>query len=386
MSKSETPKFPDYLKEQFNEWTDKKLEEVTANNYRSWMNQLPNYISSEFESYPKEVKKEIKKVKFLDDYLSMINDFLKEGDRLYALSVYDKIIIIVKMIKDISVDEPNKTNWSNRHAAFVALGDFLTERNFEPVEDVENINSTRGRVPKNSLRKIDGMDALLSLKDEKGFIKMAIDGSYFFEPELVRRQSVDWDNAKARHTIDTSININYAMKPKKKENKKATYNIDGTKYEVYIDPDNNKYVRGLINEQTGVTVASGKNALIQNTIISHVWGCAYDPRYFTSLWNIVLIPAWANSLMDKEKATPGSLASKMRATFMAICTNLYKANFDPGKFHLKAFPPILQPKDILPGSYSLNMIEKKQGDAIIIKRNKQTIKTTMESSAQKVSG
>jgi hypothetical protein len=38
----------------------------------------------------------------------------------------------------------------------------------------------------------------------------------------------------------------------------------------------------------------------QNYIISHVWGLASHPLFFSSLWNIVLIPAHFNYLMDKD--------------------------------------------------------------------------------------
>jgi len=48
-----------------------------------------------------------------------------------------------------------------------------------------------------------------------------------------------------------------------------------------------------------------------------------DPRFYTNLWNIVLVPAWANDLLDKVNPDLGSLTSKMRNTYMAICDRLY---------------------------------------------------------------
>ena len=374
--------FPKKLDVLFTEWLSPKVKPKVVNNYRAWLNQLPNYLRVEYgveESLSDEVKEVIKKVKFRDDYLKLIDEFVREGDRLYAMSVYDKVYEIVKLAKDKSVntDETKwKNNWGNRHSAFVALGDFLHEHKYDHIENVDNINEERKRIPKNALRKIDGMDTLLSLVDgdKTRFIEMAIDGSFFFNPELVNNQVINWGEAKARHTTDTSINKDNVEKPKKEVDKeKAKYMIDEEEIEVYIDSDNNRYVRRLINDETGVTVASGKDSLIQNTVISHVWGRAYAPRYFTSLWNIVLIPAWANSLMDKEMATPGSLASQMRATYMAICSKLYKKGFKSEIYKLNKFPGVQHPKEIVKLTYSFNEIGKKEVDAVIIKKGRITI-------------
>ena len=144
-----------------------------------------------------------------------------------------------------------------------------------------------------------------------------------------------------------------------------------------IDPNNNYYVCQLINNLTNLNLGSGKNAIIQNTIISHVWGRAYDPRYFRSLWNIVLIPAWANSLMDKERAAEHTLASKMRATCMAICSILYRDAFENKKFwesfDLSESPSIANKKDIVKGEYTINIIKGKQNsddESVIITKQK----------------
>lgn len=93
-------------------------------------------------------------------------------------------------------------------------------------------------------------------------------------------------------------------------------------YPIIIDSDGNKAVRVLIEDKTGYSVSKGKSSIFQNYKISHVWGRAYDPRYFTNLWNIVLVPAWANDLLDKNTVEK-TLESKFKSTIMRICWVLY---------------------------------------------------------------
>ena len=180
--------------------------------------------------------------------------------------------------------------------------------------------------------------------------------------------------SQARFTEDLTINIQGA----KKGDTNVTYTIDGLNFPgVTVDKDGNAFVRKLINAKTGVTVSQGQNSLIQNAIISHVWGRAYDPRYFTSLWNIVLIPAWANSLMDKEEAVPGSLASKMRATYMEICSKLYAKTFnDQNKLNEINLtkPQIKNPNDVIHGVYVINVIQESPNPKKIVHISKTTKK------------
>ena len=306
---------------------------------------------------------------FLNDYLDLIDAFVNAGDRLYALSVYDKIYEIVYAAKQ-QCQVSDKANWNNRHSAMVALGDFLNEYGFMPNNAV-NVDNLRKKISKSDLKKEDGMYALLSAMKPDIFIKMAVESSYFFDPDLVDKTSTNLN--QARFTEDPTINKQGA----KKGATNVTYTIDGLNFpRVTVDKDGNAFVRKLINDTTGVTVSQGQNSLIQNTIISHVWGRAYDPRYFTSLWNIVLIPAWANSLMDKEEAVPGSLASKMRATYMAICSELYAKTFnDPNKLNSINLtkPQIKNPNDVIHGVYVINVIQESPNPKKIVHISKTTI-------------
>lgn len=42
--------------------------------------------------------------------------------------------------------------------------------------------------------------------------------------------------------------------------------------------------------------------------ISHIWGQAFRPYLFTSLWNVVIVPAYLNDLLDKHADNAGILS------------------------------------------------------------------------------
>ena len=97
-----------------------------------------------------------------------------------------------------------------------------------------------------------------------------------------------------------------------------------------------------------VTSNDGVNALITSlgingfvkTAVENAYFCGrvFDPRCSTN----VIVPAWAKSLMDKEKSLAGSVASILQSTIKAICSSAvpYNAN------------------DILHGIYTINVIDQ----------------------------
>ena len=374
--KTTQKQFPEPLYTMFKEWLKDKIKQSTSNNYCSWLNQMPNYMQEESPDLSDGTQKAIKNVRYLNEYLELINKFVLEGDKMYALSVYDKMFSVVKLCKtEYPYKSDNWHNWNNRHSAFVALGDFLNEYDYKK-RDYSKINKNsynalaleRNKINKSDLRPLDGMEILLAALKEDGFIQAAIKGSYFFSPDLVESVSNNLD--KVRFTEDTNIIVpeNNIGKDIKKGTKDClTYTIDEKNFkELQIDSTGNNFVQQLINEVSGIRVSSGKDAsFIVNTIISHVWGRAWDPRYFMSLWNIVLIPAWANSLMDKEDAVEGSLASKLRATYMAICIKLYftklneQNNYWIDKLDMGSAPDVIHQQDIKHDTYQFNIIQKK---------------------------
>lgn len=102
---------------------------------------------------------------------------------------------------------------------------------------------------------------------------------------------------------------------------------------IVIDPNNNNFVHTAISKYTGVKIGRGESNTIRNYIVSHIWAKTYDPFYFSSLWNVVVIPNHCNFLMDKPGASGihKSSATRMAAhsvqnLFRAICYLLYDPN------------------------------------------------------------
>lgn len=95
---------------------------------------------------------------------------------------------------------------------------------------------------------------------------------------------------------------------------------------IIIDYDGNDFVRDAIHRYTGVWVCkNNKMNMLRNYKISHIWGRTYDPFYFSSLWNIVIIPAHCNDIMDKDPKSHHVVAA-IQNLFRAICYLLYNPN------------------------------------------------------------
>lgn len=247
-------------------------------------------------------------------YKDIISKFLDAGDTLYAHSLVDKEIDrIQKSLGDTTIPTKEKKDLTNTRSAFRDLQRFLRSNPiFCRIEKipVKELEDTRNKIAKSSLHKIDGIDSIIrELGSDEKFIKLAVESSYFFSKEVVIKR-----HGEMRSEIDKRKDGKLPARKGKNEY---------TKISVEIDDDGNKAVRKLINDKTGYTIGQGKDSIFQNYNLSHVWGNAYDPRYFTSLWNIVVIPSWANHLMDKEAPEQGSIASKMINTYKQICKTLY---------------------------------------------------------------
>ena len=183
------------------------------------------------------------------------------------------------------------------------------------------------KINKSQLTKIDGMESLLKILGEDGFIKAVIENAYFFSPRLVHsrfeelsRLILDGKDVPARRSMQDNI---YRI-----EGERRFFVDKGFECPVKLDKDGNAEVRRIINTTTGYTISQGKKSIFQNYCISHIWGRAYDPRYFTSLWNLAIVPAWANSMMDKmvdeESDELKDLAAKLKSTVETVCWHLYE--------------------------------------------------------------
>lgn len=135
-------------------------------------------------------------------------------------------------------------------------------------------------------------------------IKFMVERSLFFNPECV----------DCRHKTMVSAQDLYVRK-----SKKVIKDYVNGKKNIKIDRDGNEKVRETISELTGHIVSSGQRNTLKFCNISHIWGNASDPCYFTSLWNIVLIPSYCNALMDKS----GGYSEEIKFVYRSICNSLY---------------------------------------------------------------
>lgn len=262
------------------------------------------------------------------DFIEAVDSLLKEGDYLYARTIVEGMSYIAENIKKAI----GKNTFNNKCSALKRFRKYLeTDLSGLKVKGTYNNNTYRNAINKPMLAKIDGIVALANEIGEDKFITWAIEQSYFFAPDIVAERMnkliKDLENENtplpARKTTKKDKDAEEGYSHSKMGGN--TYYIEGNiKIPVTLSKDGNDFVRSLISNETGFTVGAGKDNIFQNYIISHLWGRAYDPRYYTNFWNIVLVPAWANSLLDKN-GEEGSLASKLKATFMAISKKLYKA-------------------------------------------------------------
>lgn len=302
---------------------------------------------------------------FIDNYIETVVAFLKNGELNKALTIIDIVYVLVERAlihKDncrVKPTEKEERYLKRSKSALHLLSEFLeTDKAF--LNQVRNPSQTSGYfvdITKPMIHKIDGSMALAREIGVDNFIQYAIEQCYFFDQDDVYRRmnyictcfSNEW-YLHARKSNSESIQIDDKMelndfmtKIEKQNNERKNHEGIGIlsvnkktkhrlfsdsednieKYPIIVDTDGNEDLRSIISSITGFTVAAGKDSVFQNYKISHIWGKAYDPRYFTNLWNVVLVPAWANDLLDKQNADEGSLESRLKSTIMRICEVLY---------------------------------------------------------------
>ena len=300
------------------------------------------------------------------DFIEAVDSLLKEGDYLYARTIVDGMSYIAEKFKKAIIAMTGTNTFNDKCSALKLFRKYLeTDLSGLKVKGTYNNNTYRNAINKPMLAKIDGIVALANKIGEAKFIKWAIEQSYFFDPDIV---------AERMNKLIKDLGNKTTPLPARKTTKNDkdaeegyfhseidgnTYYIDGDiKIPVTLSKDGNDFVRSLISNETGFTVGAGKDNIFQNYIISHLWGRAYDPRYYTNFWNIVLVPAWANSLLDKN-GEEGSLASKLKATFMAISKKLYMAKGVNWNGLNMTEPQIPNKDDVRKGDYSIKILCKK---------------------------
>lgn len=157
---------------------------------------------------------------------------------------------------------------------------------------------------------IDGIDQLVSLYgSQDNFVKSFLESTLFIPPEIVRLRNdemIELYKTGGKLPIRYSPSHHEAIGIKNKAEAISFTRHNEARlpsyptFNIKIDNDGNHENRRSIKKLLGQTIGAGKNSTVKNYIISHVWGLASHPLFFSSLWNIVLIPAHLNYLMDKD--------------------------------------------------------------------------------------
>lgn len=223
-------------------------------------------------------------------------------------------------------------------------------------------------VSKKDIPKIDGMNYLLESIPVEQFIRLSVESSYFFSPSIVKGRQTELIGK-----LDKGEILIARKTARKEENNSLRFTNETDGFSCVIDYDhfgNDKVIK-LINRYTGYTIAI-TNSIFRNYTISHVWGNAKDPRYFTSFWNLVLIPAWANHLMDK-KDTKDNVGTILKNTMMAVCHQVYQMHQLDWKGMSMAEPPQYQEALVQKGTYSVHILEDIKGQRKVGDITKETI-------------
>ncbi len=230
-------------------------------------------------------------------------------------------------------------SWSNYQSAFSAyieiVNDYIVNN-----PNVVSKNKTQWKLDYSVIAdeaeilatRIDGTDSLLAEigRDAMDFVRLVLENSYFFDPKVVALQHQNIRGAylakeklPARWTETYKKQYSGMSKDEIKKLSKTSNSITYSGHPVQIDKDGNYAVRDLIKTKFGYTVSQGQNSIFQYYKISHIWGEAYDPIKFTNLWNLVLVPAWANDLLDKSYSR-NDLTVTFKQVIKFICLNFYK--------------------------------------------------------------
>ena len=332
-------------------------------------------------------------------YLDLIGVFAIENDRLYVNALFEEWKAEIDEKNNLKTTL-NRLSYLQKYRQFVETIVYgkkrLSKEDNAILNGIRNaLSSVRISINNSQNPKVDGMDSLIEYISTKQFIKLAIESSYFFSPKLVKERVDEIkDYINMHKKVDPAFSAgNYKVKylPARYSEANGGHERDESAGEVYFKLPNasqrlcviyqegargknkecggntcgggngNARVCQLIKDRTGYDLGTTTNKKhFRNFIISHIWGHAIDPRYFTNLWNIVIVPAWANHLLDKDEE--GTLASTFKATIQKIITELYDfKNIDWSSIQMT--PPSYNNKEVISGRYQINIIDHKSGNA-----------------------
>lgn len=243
---------------------------------------------------------------------------------------------------------------------------------------IEDYKSGLGQIPANTPRlmalstahlagTIDAMTSLVSaIGGPLAFVRLAIENCYFINKKYADSRFATIASKKdlyARMSAGKQKPIPPITSLQKGQ--PAIFQDGPYSVQITCDGNGNAKVCSLVNNATGYNIgAKYHQKIIKDYIISHIWGNATDPRYFTNFWNIVLVPAWANHLLDKNPQA-GTLASVFKSTIMKICHEYYDMKSYPWKSLSMSIPAVGNTKDIANDTYKIRVIQSKSPGQIV---------------------
>jgi len=292
--------------------------------------QMMNYIDSLYKNFLEP--------NGLGDIISdlpnaLINNKLKLTNRL------SKLIKVLRLVAAKEASNPNSFYFNGRSLASFNQWIVVLELYIDFIKKLPGGKSggfswerqwdNTIKLLESQIESLDGTASLIKLcGNKKRFIEEALKNSVFMDPSNVISRFND---------IQIAFNFKTPLLfARKSEDKKIQNVISGARYFYYVDlsgatqslqikkdKDGNEAVRKLIKNSTGFDVSNGAKSKIINYKISHIWQNAFDPRYFTNLWNIVLVPNWANDLLDKTSFI-NLFNLQFINTYRAVCNQFYK--------------------------------------------------------------
>lgn len=196
--------------------------------------------------------------------------------------------------------------------------------------------------------EMDGLIPLLNLfNSEDDFIIHFFKNVKFFHPEIVKEQSKKLleniafgKEIPVRYSMKTFDKFHYANdKVIKEKSRKSFKNKEDAKkfalsqayfhndtgIRIVFDKDGNYFVRNEIYQYYNYRVSQGAISDVKNYMISHIWAKTDNPYFFTSFWNIALIPNYLSFILDKPDEN-SAIVRKIKLISRAICFKLYKPN------------------------------------------------------------
>lgn len=231
---------------------------------------------------------------------------------------------------------PN-TDKSNAISALRAVEDYVKYRAFNGVRSVYLTKTDD---------TLDGMQPLYDkYSNLADLVKEAIENCLFADKDIENQQF---------NALCYAISNNKLVKARK-----STKHINGVFNGINISTDSNgnAEIDRLFSQLMNFPLKTTPAAI--NFAISHIWGRAFDPSYFSSLWNIVLVPQYINWVIDKNEKTkngyfPGNILAE---TLKAILTKFYSFSTKNWTGIKLSGAPSFDPMFVQHGSYSIRMIE-----------------------------